>query len=523
MAKERVIKIFDTTLRDGEQSPGATLSHNEKILIAKQLERLNVDIIEAGFPVASNDDFRAVKEIAESVRKPVICGLARCKKEDIDTAAKAVEGAKKPRIHVFLATSPIHMKYKLKMSPQTVLKEAGKWVKYAKQFTEDVEFSPEDAGRSDPKFVYKVLENAIDAGATTLNIPDTVGYTQPEEFGALIKGVIENTPNYHKGITVSAHCHDDLGLSVANSLAAVLNGANQVEGTINGIGERAGNTSLEEVIMALHSRKQFFNARTNINLKEIYNTSRMVSDFTSIVVQPNKAIVGKNAFAHEAGIHQHGILANRKVYEIMDPKTIGKETELVIGKHSGKAAVGDFLAKRGYRLGKNELVEITAKIKELADKKKQVFSEDILAIAADVSNKLEPEKTFVELQEIMINTGNKIRPTAVVKLKVEGNERTATASGVGPVDAVSKAVKEALGKSFELKEYNLKAITGGTDALADVSVVIADAEGNTFSAQALNEDIVMASAEALVKCVNRMMNFARNGRHAKKIKAQEEL
>jgi len=295
----RKIKIFDTTLRDGEQSPGATLTHAEKIQIAKQLEKLNVDIIEAGFPIASEDDFRAVQDISKILKKPVVCGLARCRKEDIDAVAKSIEAAKKPRIHVFLATSPIHMKYKLKMTPNKVKSEVKKWVRYAKNYYGDIEFSPEDAGRSNPKFLYNVLEEAISQGATTLNIPDTVGYTQPHEFGALIKGIIENTPNYDKSITISAHCHDDLGLSVANSLAAILNGANQVEGTINGIGERAGNTSLEEVIMNLHARQKVFNATTNINLKEIYKTSKMVSKFTSIIVQPNKAIIGKNAFAHD--------------------------------------------------------------------------------------------------------------------------------------------------------------------------------------------------------------------------------
>ncbi len=410
MAKKRVIKIFDTTLRDGEQSPGATLSHGEKMMIAKQLERLNVDIIEAGFPIASKDDFTAVREIAEKIRKPVICALARCRKEDINAAAKALEGAKRGRIHVFIATSPIHMKYKLKMRPSQVVEEAGKWVKYAKQFSEDVEFSPEDAGRSEPKFLYKVLEKAIDAGATTLNIPDTVGYTQPHEFGGLIKNIIANTPNYDRSVTISAHCHDDLGLSVANSLSAIMNGANQVEGTINGIGERAGNAALEEVIMNLHARRNFFKAETNVNLKELYNTSRMVSSLTSMVVQPNKAIVGKNAFRHEAGIHQHGMLAHRKVYEIMDPATIGKQTELVIGKHSGKSAVNDFLRKRGFRLKAGQLREVTARIKELADRKKKIFNDDIIAIASEAAGGSLEEKKIAEMAscEALVKSINKL-------------------------------------------------------------------------------------------------------------------
>ncbi|PIN85492.1 MAG: 2-isopropylmalate synthase [Candidatus Diapherotrites archaeon CG11_big_fil_rev_8_21_14_0_20_37_9] len=508
--EKKVIRIFDTTLRDGEQSPGATLSHKEKILIAQQLERLNVDIIEAGFPVASKDDFKAVNEIAKILKKSIVCALARCKKEDIDVAAKALEPAKKKRIHVFLATSPIHMKYKLKMDESQVLEEAEKWVKYAKQFAEDIEFSPEDAGRSNPEFLYKVLSVAIKAGATTLNIPDTVGYTEPAEYGKLIKGIIENTPGYHKGIIISTHCHDDLGLSVANSLAAIDAGATQVEGTINGIGERAGNTALEEVIMNLHSRENYFNATTNINLSEIYNTSRMVSSFTSLVVQPNKAIVGRNAFAHEAGIHQHGILANREVYEIMNPKTIGKETELVIGKHSGKAAINDFLKKNGYDLNEPDVAEVTERVKALADKKKIIFDEDVIAIANSITNSLEPETVFVKLEEIIINTGNKMKPTATVKLSYLSHEKTAVASGVGPVDAMAKAISSALGEKFELKEYNLKAITGGTDALADVTIVVSNKGGKIFSAESLNEDITMASAEALIKGINKAIAFEKN-------------
>ncbi len=384
MSRKRIIKIFDTTLRDGEQSPGATLTHNEKIVIAKQLEKLGVDVIEAGFPIASEGDFQAVKQISEEVKKSVVCGLARCKKEDIDKAALAVEGASKSRIHVFLATSPIHMKHKLKMTPKQVIAETKKWVAYAKQFTDDVEFSPEDAGRSEPSFVYKVLEQAIDSGATTLNIPDTVGFTQPKEFANLIKGVIENTPNYDSNITISAHCHDDLGLAVANSLAAIEAGANQVECTINGIGERAGNASLEEVVMNLHARQDYFNATTRINLKQIYSTSKLVSELTGLVVQPNKAIVGKNAFSHESGIHQHGVLSNRSVYEFLNPKAIGKETEIVIGKHSGKTAVNFFLKNRGFDFEEEDLKKITFEVKKLADTKKKVMEEDILKIAKSV-------------------------------------------------------------------------------------------------------------------------------------------
>ena len=507
----RRIKIFDTTLRDGEQSPGATLNHNEKIMIAKQLERLNVDIIEAGFAFASEDDFNAVNEIAESIKKPIICSLARCKKEDIDSAAKALEPAKKSRIHVFLATSPIHMEYKLKMTPEKVIEEAGKWVKYATQFTSDVEFSPEDAGRSEPKFLHKVLEKVIDAGATTLNIPDTVGYTQPKEFGEIIKGIIENVPNYNESITISSHCHNDLGLAVANSLSAIEAGASQIECTINGIGERAGNAALEEVVMNIYSRKNIFNAKTGINLKEIYNTSKMVSNLTSLQVQANKSIVGKNAFAHEAGIHQHGVLAKREVYEIINPKTIGKESELVIGKHSGKAAINDFLEKKGYSLTEKQLKEITEKIKELADSKKQIFDDDVLAIASNVTAKLSKENNYVIIKEVEINSGNTSAPSAKVKLIVEGKEKIASAEGVGPVDAMANAIAKVLENEFELKEYHLNAINGGTDALAEVSISISDKSKKIFFGDAVNQDITMASAEALVKCINRFIEYKKRG------------
>ncbi|HIH09843.1 MAG TPA: 2-isopropylmalate synthase [Candidatus Diapherotrites archaeon] len=381
MAK-RVIRIFDTTLRDGEQTPGAALTSEEKVIIARQLEKLNVDIIEAGFPAAGNDDFNAVKEISSIIGKPAVCALGRCRKEDIDIAAKALEGAKRSRIHVFIATSPIHMKFKLKMEPGQVIKEAEKCVGYAAGLCDEVEFSPEDAGRSEPEFLYTVLEKAIHAGATTLNIPDTVGYTQPSEYGALIKGVIENTPGYNDSVTVSTHCHNDLGQSVANSLAGVMAGAGQVECTVNGIGERAGNAALEEIVMNIHTRERFFNAATNINLREIYSTSKMVSELTSIPVQPNKAVVGRNAFAHASGVHQHGILSNREVYEIMNPKMIGKETELVIGKLSGRAAIADFLKKNGIEPDENELAAITSGIKEAAAGKKGLKDDEIVAIAA---------------------------------------------------------------------------------------------------------------------------------------------
>jgi 2-isopropylmalate synthase len=508
MAKIRKIKIFDTTLRDGEQSPGATLMFQEKMKIANQLAKLNVDIIEAGFPIASPDDFKAVHAIASEVKGPIIAALSRAKKADIDIAAKAIEPAKKSRIHTFLATSPIHMKYKLKMNEKEVLENIGIWVRHAKDYCDDVEFSPEDAARSEKEFLFKAVETAVNAGATTINIPDTVGYAQPFEFGAMIKGIVENVPGIENAI-VSVHCHDDLGLAVANSLEGIKNGAGQVEGTINGIGERAGNASLEEVIMSLKMRQKYYGAATGIKFKEIYATSKMVSDFTGIVVQPNKAIVGRNAFAHEAGIHQHGVLQHKQTYEIMDAKMIGKESVLVIGKHSGRAAIHDFLKKKGYKLSQRQLLEVTTKIKELADKQKKVFEDDIIAIAENTTNELAEKEQIVKLEEVFIITGNKTKPTAKVKLSFDGRQRAGSGEGVGPVDAVSKAINSVAGDSVKLLEYDLKAITGGTDALADVTVKVQDKNKNVFTAESINEDIVMASAEAFVKALNKALVFGR--------------
>ncbi len=500
MEKMKRIKIFDTTLRDGEQSPGATLTHSEKILITKQLEKLNVDVIEAGFPVASDDDFNAVNSIASEIKKPVVCALARCIKKDIDVTAKAIEKAKNRRIHVFLATSPIHMKFKLKKTPKEIISTAIKHIKYAKEFTKDIEFSPEDASRTKPEFLFEVVEKAINAGATTINIPDTVGYTQPNEYGALIKSIKENVPNIDEAI-ISVHCHNDLGLAVANSIEAIRNGAEQVECTINGIGERAGNASLEEIVMNIYTRKDYSNAFTEINFSEIMNTSKMVSSFTGLMVQANKAIVGKNAFAHESGIHQHGVLNNPESYEIMNPKIVGKETELIIGKHSGKHAIKNFIESQGFSFTNEQLEEVSSKIKLLADKQKKIFNEDIIALANQVSGKIPEENQIIKIKEVSISTGNKIKPTANVVLDFDGKEVIGLANGLGPVDAVSKAIKNAIG-DFELKEYNLKAITGGTDALADV-VVLIDYNGKTYSAEAINEDVIMASTKALIKALNK--------------------
>jgi len=498
------IRIFDTTLRDGEQSPGATMTHREKILVARQLEKLGVDVIEAGFPIASNDDFNAVKEIAETVKKPSVAGLSRAIDKDIKRAWNAVKGAKKPRIHTFMSTSDIHLKEQFKISRQQALKMSVDAVKLAKSLCSDVEFSAMDASRTEPEFLFKVVEAVIDAGATTVNIPDTVGYAQPPEFGKLIADTFEKVPNIGNA-AISVHCHNDLGLAVANSLEAVRNGATQIECTVNGLGERAGNASLEEIAMALHTRKQFFNAETGINLKEIFIASQMVSNFTGIVVQRNKAIVGENAFAHESGIHQHGLLSNSQTYEIMKPETIGKKSRLVLGKHSGRHATRQVLEEMGFKLNEGQLKQVTAKIKQLADKQKTVLDEDIVAIASDVTQQLRKEQQRIVLDELRLETGNKVKPTAYMKLVVDGKPVEARGSGVGPIDAVSNALKSVAPAKISLRDYHLKAITGGTDALADVIVSVENGNNRVYDAEAINEDVIMASAVALIKAMNKAL------------------
>jgi len=505
------ILIFDTTLRDGEQSPGASLTVQDKLIIAKQLARLGVDIIEAGFPVSSDGDFEAVSLIAQQVKGPVICGLARTVKKDIERAWEALKYAEKPRIHTFIATSDVHVTQKLRKTKEEVKQMAVDAVMYAKSFCNDVEFSPEDAARTDIDYMCDVIKAAIEAGATTINIPDTVGYAEPEEFGKRIKYVFDKLGELIKrdNVVISVHCHNDLGLAVANSLEAVKNGATQVECTINGIGERAGNCSLEEVIMNLRTRKDFFKeVNTRIDTKEICKTSRMVADLTGIDVQRNKAIVGANAFAHEAGIHQHGVLSNKLTYEIMMPEEVGwTGVNLVIGKHSGKHATEKLLKEAGYELNEEQINKITGKIKELADKKKELMREDIMAIAADVAGALPEEEQIIVLDELKVTTGNKTTPEAIVSIKINGEAKTGKGNGVGPVDAVSKAISSIIGPSIKLKEYNLKAITGGTDALADVVIKVEDEKGNMFGAQAVDEDVIMASAIALIKGINKALNF----------------
>jgi len=518
---DRVI-IFDTTLRDGEQSPGATLHTDEKLEIARQLARLGVDVIEAGFPASSPGDLDAVRRIAREVRGSAICGLARCIKSDIDAAWEAVKDAEKKRIHVFIATSDIHMQHKLRMTREQVVEATRQMVAHARSLCDDIEFSPEDAGRSDPEFVYQVLAVAIECGATTVNIPDTVGYTTPLEFGALIRGIRENAPGIEKTI-ISTHCHNDLGMAVANSLAGVLEGARQVECTINGLGERAGNAALEEIVMALYTRRQFFGLTTNINTIEIYPTSRMVSNYTGLAVQANKAIVGANAFAHEAGIHQDGILKNRLTYEIMDAKTVGlAQSTLVMGKHSGRHAFADKLEQMGYHLDKEQLNRAFARFKELADKKKVVAEADIEAIVSD--EVFQPQEVY-RLEQLQVSCGDQAIPTATVRLRAPNGEMiTDSAHGTGPVDAVYKAINRIVGVPNKLTEFSIKAVTEGIDAVGEVTVHIEAETGEhnglpinpqtgkktrVFSGHGAATDIIVASGRAYMNALNKLLAIRR--------------
>ncbi|MBO9998046.1 MAG: 2-isopropylmalate synthase [Cyanobacteria bacterium SID2] len=511
---DRII-IFDTTLRDGEQSPGATLNKDEKLTIARQLARLGVDVIEAGFPYASPGDFEAVQTIAEQVGTPdgpTICGLARATQSDIKAAGEALAPAAHKRIHTFIATSDIHLEYKLRKSRDEVLAIAPEMVAYAKTFTNDVEFSPEDAGRSDPEFMYRVLEAVIEAGATTVNIPDTVGYTTPAEFGALIRGITENVRNIDKAI-ISVHGHNDLGLAVANFLEAVKNGARQLECTINGIGERAGNAALEELVMALHVRRQYFNPflgrpaeseepLTAINTREIYKTSRLVSSLTGMFVQPNKAIVGANAFAHESGIHQDGVLKHKLTYEIMDAQSIGlNDNQIVLGKHSGRHAFQTRLKELGFELSENELNKAFLNFKKFADRKKEITDWDLESI---VNDQIQQPPELYKLELVQVSCGDRLRPTATVMLRTpNGEERTDLALGTGPVDAVYKAIHQIIDLPNELIEYTVQSVTAGIDALGEVTVRLRH-EGHVFSGHAANTDVIVASAHAYVNALNRL-------------------
>jgi len=500
MSKDRVI-IFDTTLRDGEQSPGASLTTSGKLEIADQLAKLKVDVIEAGFPISSRGDFEAVRSVARNIKGPAICGLARCLKKDIDIVYRAVKYAKKRRIHVFLATSKIHMKYKLKKAEDEIVRLAVWGVKYAKRYVHDVEFSPEDASRTERGFLYRVVEAAIDAGATTVNIPDTVGYAIPSEFGLLIKGIRQNVPNIDKCV-LSVHCHNDLGLGVSNSIAAIQNGARQVECTINGLGERAGNASLEEIVMAMKTRKDIISPDTDIKTQELYKASQLVSRLTGIMVQPNKAVVGANAFAHESGIHQDGILKRRTTYEIMKPSDVGVDkTRLVLGKHSGRHAFKDRLKGLGFHLTKKEINLTFDEFKRLADKKKEVFDEDLMAIVED-SVRAVTEKYRLEC--LQVSSGTNVIPSATIKLRFKNQTIERASVGDGPVDACYKAIDKATGIKGKLLDYALRSITGGKDALGEVSVRL-KAKGKEITGRGSSTDIIEASAKAYLNAINRLM------------------
>lgn len=494
--------IFDTTLRDGEQSPGCSMNIKEKIEMAKQLERLNIDIIEAGFAAASPGDFASVKEVADSIKGCTVASLARTLTGDIDKAWEAVKNAANPRIHTFIATSDIHMKYKLKMEPDQVKKRAIDMVAYAKQYCSDIEFSAEDATRSDPYFLAELFEGVIKAGATTINIPDTVGYITPNEYYDFITTIKENTPSIDK-INISVHCHNDLGLAVANTLAAAKAGATQLECTINGIGERAGNAALEELVMVLDTRKDIYGMTSNINTTEIMRTSSLLSKITGVSVQPNKAIVGKNAFAHESGIHQHGVLNNKETYEIMTPQSIGlNKNAMVLGKHSGRHAFEDRIKELGYTLSKEELDKAFMKFKDIADKKKEVYDRDIDAIVAKES--VQVPKSFT-LTRFVINSGNTITSTAAVILNKEGKDIEEVAIGDGPIDAAFKAIEKIVKKKLKLEDYHLQSVTEGEDALGDALVKLSNGNGKIHSGRGLSTDVVEASIHAFINAVNKMI------------------
>ena len=496
----RTIKIFDTTLRDGEQCPGASMNREEKLTVARQLARLKVDIIEAGFPFASEDDFEAVKTIAKEVKGPVIAGLARAKPDDIDRAWEALKHAEKARIHTFIATSEIHIQRKLKMDQESVLAAAVSAVKHAKRYTDDVEFSTEDAVRSQVDYLCRVIEAAIKAGATTINIPDTVGYAIPEEFGHLIEQIINRVPNIDQAV-ISVHCHNDLGLAVSNSLAAVSKGAGQVECTINGIGERAGNASLEEMVMSLRTRRNFFDAETQIITEEIYKTSRLVSGITGMVVQPNKAVVGSNAFAHESGIHQDGLLKDKRTYEIMTPESVGlSKHKLVLGKHSGRHAFRERLVEMGHALSDKDLNAAFDRFKRLADQKKEVFDEDLEVIVAEEVFRI-PE-TYI-LKYIHVESGTKATPTATVELEINHETIRSKGTGDGPVDAVYRIIALMTQTQSHLLSYTVAGITGGTDAMGEVTCRLEE-DGKTVVGQGADTDIILASAKAYLNALNKL-------------------
>ncbi len=502
MAKR--IRIFDTTLRDGEQSPGCSMNLSEKCEVARQLARLGVDVIEAGFAIASPGDFEAISEIAKIVKGCQVASLARSVQKDIDAAYNAVKHAEAPLIHIFIATSPIHMQYKLRMTPEQVLERAVEATKYAKSLCSEVEFSCEDATRSELPFLAQVVQKVIEAGATVINIPDTVGYTTPAEMTERIKYLRENVPDVDK-VHLSVHCHNDLGMAVANSLAAVAAGATQVEGTINGIGERAGNAALEEVIMALHTRKNFFNATCNVDTTQIYRTSRLISNIIGQPIPPNKAIVGANAFAHESGIHQHGVLAERSTYEIMTPQSIGLLTnKMVLGKHSGRHAVEERLKELGYTLSKEELDSLFEKFKKLADQKKNISDSDLEALADD----RQVEKPGVyKLERYVVNCGKAMTATAVIGLEKDGVVTEGVAAGTGPVDAAYKAIESIVGPDFTLTHYAIQSVSEGEDSLGEVVVRLKRGD-HVATGRGLSTDIIESSLLAYINGVNKLLQQA---------------
>ena len=502
MSKEKLI-IFDTTMRDGEQSPGAAMTKEEKLRIARQLERMHVDVIEAGFPAASDGDFESVKAVAAAVRDSTVCGLARANEKDVRRCGEAVKGARSPRVHTFIATSPIHMEKKLRMEPTQVIDQAVHAVKWARDYTDNVEFSPEDAGRSDIDFLCRILEQVIAAGATTINVPDTVGYTLPEHFGGLIRQLRERIPNSDKAVW-SVHCHNDLGLAVANSLAAVLNGARQVECTINGLGERAGNASLEEIVMAVRTRQDVFPCDTGIDATQIVPASKLVSGITGYPVQPNKAIVGANAFAHESGIHQDGVLKHRETYEIMSAETVGWTTNrLTLGKLSGRNAFKSRLHEIGIDLESEEALNAAFKrFKTLADKKREIYDEDLQALITE-ENLEHVENERYRLVSLTAHSETGALPFAKIVLSADGKEKPAQSQGSGPVDASFKAIESLVNSGAELLLYSVNNITSGTDSQGEVTVRLSKT-GRIVNGQGADTDIVVASAKAYINALNKL-------------------
>jgi 2-isopropylmalate synthase len=503
---EDKIIVFDTTLRDGEQSPGFSMNTAEKIHLASQLENLRLDVLEAGFPSSSQGDFEAVQMIAQKIRTVQVAALARTSKLDIDAAWGAIKGAANPRIHVFIATSDIHLEHKLKMNRDQVINQAVDAVKYATQFTNNVEFSAEDGSRSDRDFLCKVFEAAISAGATTVNLPDTVGYAIPAEFADLVAYVKSHTPNIGKAI-LSVHCHNDLGLATANTLASINAGARQVEVTVNGIGERAGNTSLEEVVMALHTRRNYLPYYTEIDTREIYPSSHLLAMITGIPVQPNKAIVGANAFAHEAGIHQDGVLKNKTTYEIIEPTTVGLKTNrLIMGKHSGRHAFRDRLRKLGYELSEGDIDRLFTKFKDLADKRKEIVDEDLEVLVAE--EVLRVPDTY-KLKYLNVISGTATVPTATVQLEIQGKEKQKAGFGIGPIDATYNTIAKMTGTKSKLLRFSIDSLTGGTDAQGGVTVRLEENGVQTLG-KGNDPDIIVASAKAFINGLNRLAHLKRN-------------